>query len=230
MQHDTHSYVLNSLGSRIAAGDLPESTVLTLTGLEEEYQVSRTVIREAVRVLESHGMLVSRRRVGITVQPITSWDLLDGSVIQWRLAGPERDRQLVELTQLRAGVEPVAARLAAEHASPEQCENLIKLAAMMRSLAEQGRGSSPEFLEADIAFHTVVLEASRSLLLARMAGPIIEVITSFAVVHLRTGAPLARSVTAHAALAHAIQSGDVEAAGEACVVLLAHISEEITQH
>jgi len=85
--HDTHSFVVSSLGQRIGAGELVPSTDLTLASLEAEYGVSRTVVREAVRVLESKGMLVSRRRIGLVVQPVENWDLLDRSVIQWRLAG-----------------------------------------------------------------------------------------------------------------------------------------------
>jgi DNA-binding FadR family transcriptional regulator len=175
-QHDAHTYVLDSLGSRIAAGDLAAETVLTLADLEEEYQVSRTVIREVVRVLESHGMLVSRRRVGVTVQPIARWDVLDASIIQWRLAGPGSDRQLAELMELRSAVEPVAARLAAERASRAQRQRLVELAAVLESLGRRGLGDSPEFLDADIAFHSLLLEASGNPLLAQLSGPVASAI------------------------------------------------------
>ena len=67
-QAGSHGFVLDLLGRRIASGEIPEGTVLTLAGLEQEFAASRTLIREAVRVLESLGMLRSRRRVGITVQ------------------------------------------------------------------------------------------------------------------------------------------------------------------
>src|SRR3546814_18245989 len=62
--------LLDDLGTRIVSGELAPGTVLTLAGLETRYLVSRTVIREAVRVLEAMGMLRSRRRVGVTVQQI----------------------------------------------------------------------------------------------------------------------------------------------------------------
>ena len=175
-QHDAHAYVLDSLGSRIVAGDLAAGRVLTLAGLEEEYQVSRTVIREVVRVLESHGMVVSRRRVGVTVQPIASWDVFDASVIGWRLAGPGSERQLAELMELRSAVEPVAARLAAERASPEQRQRLAELAAALESLGRRGLGDSDESRDADIAYHSLLFQASGNPMLAQLAGPVASAI------------------------------------------------------
>ena len=106
-----HGGVLDDLGSRIASADLAEGTVLTLAHLESEYGASRTVVREAVRVLESMGMLASRRRVGITVQPRARWDELDPKVIRWTLAGPARQEHLAALMELRVAVERALYRL-----------------------------------------------------------------------------------------------------------------------
>ena len=100
----SHSDVLETLGRRIATGELPEGRILTLADLELEHGASRTVIREAVRVLESRGMLASRRRVGITVLPHAEWDAFDAAVIRWNLAGPRRQEQLAMLTELRGAM------------------------------------------------------------------------------------------------------------------------------
>ena len=64
-----HASVLAALGGRIASGKLAVGQVLTLEGIGSEYAVSRSVAREAIRVLESMGLVASRRRVGITIQP-----------------------------------------------------------------------------------------------------------------------------------------------------------------
>ena len=101
----SHSDVLETLGRRIATGELPEGRILTLADLELEHGASRTVIREAVRVLESRGMLASRRRVGITVLPHAEWDAFDAAVIRWNLAGPRRQEQLAMLTELRGAID-----------------------------------------------------------------------------------------------------------------------------
>jgi len=65
-----HDPVLEKLGMEIAAGELPAGHVLTLDGIQERFGISRTVAREAMRILESMGLVESRRRVGITVRPI----------------------------------------------------------------------------------------------------------------------------------------------------------------
>ncbi|MGO3758890.1 MAG: FadR/GntR family transcriptional regulator, partial [Agrococcus casei] len=85
--------MLDDLGVRIASGEVAAGSVLTLAQLEEHYEVSRTVIREAVRVLEAKQMLVSRRRVGVTVQQPELWSNLDAQLIRWRLDGPQADQQ-----------------------------------------------------------------------------------------------------------------------------------------
>src|ERR1044071_7898103 len=88
-----HEPVLEKLGMEIAAGDLPAGHVLTLDGLRERFAVSRTVAREAMRILESMGLVESRRRVGITVRPIADWNVFDPRVIWWRLCGPGHGAQ-----------------------------------------------------------------------------------------------------------------------------------------
>ena len=57
-----HASVLDALGGRIASGALAHGQVLTLDAVCAEYAVSRSVAREAVRVLESMGLVASRRR------------------------------------------------------------------------------------------------------------------------------------------------------------------------
>src|SRR4051812_6009974 len=102
---DLHSSVLDQLGVLITSGDLPAGEVLRIEQLESRFGVSRSVIRETIRVLESMGMVVSRRRVGITVAPSTSWNVFDPQIITWRLVGTGRDEQLRSLSELRRGME-----------------------------------------------------------------------------------------------------------------------------
>ncbi|NUT52011.1 MAG: FadR family transcriptional regulator, partial [Saccharothrix sp.] len=127
-----HTSVLDTIGSQIASGELAEGRVLTLDGIRERFGVSRTVARETMRVLESMGLVTSRRRVGITVRPSSSWQVYDPRLIWWRLAGPHRDAQLRALTELRIAVEPVAAARAAWNASARERDRLLDLAARMR--------------------------------------------------------------------------------------------------
>ena len=90
--------------------------VLTLDGVSAQHGLSRSVAREAISVLESMGMVESRRRVGITIQPAQKWNVCDPRLIRWRLEAGDRAAQLVSLSELRRGFEPAAAALAARRA------------------------------------------------------------------------------------------------------------------
>ncbi|WP_129336469.1 FadR/GntR family transcriptional regulator [Cellulomonas endophytica] len=212
MRGGLHSGVLDRLGREIAAGTRPPGSVLTLAGLESELGVSRTVVREAVRVLEAVGMVESRQRVGVRVRPEEEWSALDPQVVGWRLAGPGRYRQLVALTELRLAIEPTAARLAARHADGATRERLAALAARLRALGEEGRGQTAPYLEADVAYHALLLEASGNALLAALTGPVAEVLSGRSGLGLMPASPVPGALDDHEATARAVAAGDEDAA------------------
>ncbi|GAA3052282.1 MULTISPECIES: FadR/GntR family transcriptional regulator [Actinomycetes] len=208
----SHDSVLDHLGRRIAGGELAPGTVLTLAGLESEYGVSRTVIREAVRVLEAKGMVASKRRIGVTVAPMSSWSVLDPDLIRWRLRSAARAQQIVALTELRLAVEPAAARLAALRATEDQRAEIGRLAAELDRLGAAGRGDSPEYLAADIAFHDCLLDACGNLMLTAIKEPIAEVLTGRQDAGLTPAHPVHEALHNHVEAAGAIVRGDPDAA------------------
>lgn len=212
MAQASHGPLLEDLGARIVSGELAPGTVLTLAGLETRYLVSRTVIREAVRVLEAMGMLRSRRRVGVTVQPAAQWSALNTRLIGWQLAGPARDRELVAVTELRVAIEPVAARLSALRATDDERSRLVGFAQRLEQLGADGRGDSSEYLEADVAFHDLILTSSGNLMLAAVRDPIAAVIRGRSDAGLTPGVPHAEALHNHVQTAAAIARGDAEAA------------------
>ncbi|WP_156762139.1 FadR/GntR family transcriptional regulator [Microbacterium karelineae] len=207
-----HSDVTSDLGSRIAAGDIPPGAVFTLAQLERDYEASRTVAREAVRVLESLGLVASRRRVGITVQPREAWDAFSPQLISWNLQGPFRHQQLAALMELRVAVEPTAARLAALRATPSQRAELRRLARRLREIGEEGRGASDEFLDADVAFHDLLLQASGNPQLIALRAPVREVLTGRSRLGLTPSIPAAGTLEEHESVAAAISAGEGESA------------------
>lgn len=215
MPAGVHQGVLEDLGRRIAIGDLPEGSVLTLSGIEDDCGASRTVAREAVRVLESLGMVESRRRVGITVQPRRQWDAFSPRLIDWNLSGPFRQSQLEALAELRVAAEPMAALLAARRASVAQKAELRRLADTLVDLGERGLGDSDEYLQADVDFHGLVLEASANPQLAALDGPIRSVLLGRNRLGLTPSTPVPGTLEEHVRVATAIADGDGEAA-EAC--------------
>ncbi|WOF21887.1 FCD domain-containing protein [Microbacterium betulae] len=207
-----HHDVLDDIGRRIASGDPRPGAVFTLARLESEYGASRTVVREAVRVLESIRMVASRRRVGITVLPREHWDAFDPQLIQWNLAGPFRQQQLESLMELRVSVEPMAARLAATRATPGQRAELLRLAETLGDLGGRGLGDTAPYLDADLAFHGTLLAASGNPLLTALETPVHEVLSGRTNLGMTPGTPVPGTLEDHLLTAQAIAAGDAEAA------------------
>src|ERR1700754_874136 len=81
-----HARVLDHLGTAICSGTVAPGSVLSIDDLVDRYRVSRSVIREVLRVLASMGLVETRRRVGIMIQPASAWKVFDPQLIRWRLA------------------------------------------------------------------------------------------------------------------------------------------------
>ncbi|MEU0217020.1 FadR/GntR family transcriptional regulator [Streptomyces sp. NPDC006265] len=207
-----HGRVLDTLGPEITAGEYPPGSVLRTDELAQRFDVSRSVMREAVRVLESMYLVESRRRVGVTVRPKSEWNVYDPQVIRWRLAGADRPGQLRSLTVLRSAIEPVAAGLAARHATAEQCAELTRCALGM---VAHSRGHKLEgYLLHDVAFHRVVLVASGNEMFARLGDVVAEVLTGRTQHDVMFEDPDPAAVTLHVQVAEAVREGDAVRAEE----------------
>jgi len=205
-----HEGVLDRLGALIVTGELTSGEVLRTEEIESRFGVSRSVAREAIRVLESIGLVSSRRRVGVTVQPRESWHVFDRQVIRWRLGSADRLKQLESLSALRTGIEPVAAELAATHATPEQCGRLQ--GAVMQMAVHAKSGDLDAYLEADIDFHQTMLVASGNEMLAALGSVVAEVLTGRTQHDLMPETPNPIAIRLHGDVAQAIQSGEGTAA------------------
>lgn len=209
-----HSEVVRTLGEEIAGGALRPGAVLSLAEIEQRFSRSRTVVREAVRVLESLGLVVSKRRVGVVVQPVDEWSVLSPQVIAWRLGSEAREEQLRSLTQLRQAIEPGAARAAAQGVRPEAVAELGRAAERLHTLGERGEGASEEYIDADVDFHTLLLRASGNEMFAALESTIAEVLRGRARLGRNPAWPTARSLEHHRSLARAVAEGRGEDAEE----------------
>ncbi|MCW2851669.1 MAG: lutR [Nocardioides sp.] len=205
-----HGSVLDALGLRLVTRDLAPGRVLTLEAIAREYAVSRPVAREAIRVLQSMGMVASRRRVGVTVLPRSDWHVFDPLLIRWRLDSPERSAQLLSLSELRRGFEPVAASLAAERATAEECGALAAAASDM--VVHGRRGDLEAYLEADVVFHRTLLAASGNEMLRSMAAVVAEILAGRTHHGLMPSHPNPHAIGLHDVVARAVREGDAGAA------------------
>ncbi|MFJ7150011.1 FadR/GntR family transcriptional regulator [Streptomyces sp. NPDC100445] len=207
-----HGRVLDALGPAITAGEYPPGSVLRTDELAQRFEVSRSVMREAVRVLESMHLVASRRRVGVTVRPKAEWNVYDPQVIRWRLAGADRPHQLRSLTVLRSAVEPVAAGLAARHATAGQC---AELTACALGMVANSRGHRlDQYLVHDVAFHRAVLTASGNEMFARLGDVVAEVLAGRTHHEVMFEDPDPAAVTLHVQVAEAVRAGDAARAEE----------------
>ncbi len=213
-----HAQVLDQLGKAICAGDPAVGSLLYIDDLVERYGVSRSVVREAVRVLSSMGMVASRRRVGTLVLPPTEWNLFDPQVIRWRLATDGRKEQLRSLTELRTAVEPQAALYAAERATPQVASQLVGLGAQMWAAGQAGDES--DFLRLDIEFHRLVLESSGNDMLLTLHKLVAEVLAGRHHYGLMPHHPHEDALQLHADVAHSIQRRDGEGARTAMLRIM----------
>ncbi|MER6943201.1 FadR/GntR family transcriptional regulator [Nonomuraea sp. NPDC000554] len=154
-----HGEVVEDLGRRIVAG--AESGPLDPVGLGQRYQVSQTVVREALKTLAAKGLVDARPKRGTFVRPRGDWSLLDPDVLRWRFAERGEADMLRDLAEVRAAVEPAGARLAAERRTPEDLDALESALERMAATA----ADPEEHTEADIAFHRLLLVASHNELL-----------------------------------------------------------------
>jgi len=191
-----------TLGREIVDGAINPGDVLTLESLQQRFAVSRTVARDSVKVLESHGLLYSKRRIGLVVMEPEHWDVFSPAVISWRLASANARGAFIELTQLRIAVETEAAAMAARRRTQEQAHRLLELAATMRKLGEAEQ--LEEFMVADVDFHRLMLKAGGNSMFAALADVVAEVLTGRTDHGLMPTRPMPEALDAHDGVARAI--------------------------
>ena len=185
--------------------------ILFVDGLCERFGVSRSVMREAVRTLGSMGLVAPRPQVGTRVLPATEWDLLNPHIVRWRSLGTAAVEQLRELLELRLGLEPVAARLAADRMPEDAAARLVACIAGME--AAYAAGDAHRYFALDVEFHALLLDGSGNGVMARLAEAV--GITIAARSHdPRPGMDAIRpsSIADHRTLAEAIARRDAQAA------------------
>jgi DNA-binding FadR family transcriptional regulator len=213
MSTSLHHRAIEHLGTRIVGGELPAGHVMLAEQLEDQLKVSRSVVREAVRVLQSLGLVETIKRVGIRVLPASHWNPFDPLVIRWRLAGEGRGAQLRSLAELRSAVEPVAAELAAVNAPDALRKELLEVARALKAAGEAG--DVPHFLELDIRFHSLLLTGSGNEMFANLVGQVAETLTGRTVHGLMPDRPSDVALRRHLQVAEAIHEGNPAAAREA---------------
>jgi DNA-binding FadR family transcriptional regulator len=141
-----------------------------------KYKASRSIVREAIKVLNAKGLLIARPRRGTSVRPEKDWNLLDPDILEWMLKRRFSLSLLKDFTRARLAIEPNAAAEAARTASDQQIANISVMLERMRDAAK----GKIDPLESDVNFHLSILEASNNPFFYNMS-PMIETALHFSI-------------------------------------------------
>ena len=217
-----HGQAVEVIGERIIRGAHPPGSSLYPDQIEQELGVSKTVVREALRVLASKGLIDSRQKRGTFVRPRSDWNLLDSDLLRWQGLGIPDETFLDNLGEVRGIVEPAGARLAAERRDEADLAALEQALDRMRTAGSDAGA----VIEADLAFHRALLAAAHNELLTRMEV-VIEAGLRVRDHIVHGGDHWADAVPAHQAVLDAVRAREPEAAAQAVHGLLAQAAADL---
>ena len=223
---NVHGNTLDRLGEAIVAGRYaPGSSIPPEPLLCDEYGVSRTVVREAVKSLVAKGLLVTGPKLGTRVLPEEDWNWFDPSVVVWKSRMGLTREFLRDLQELRRAVEPAGVRLAAQRATADDIAEIERAYAGMKSAIEQGG----DYVGNDLRFHQGLLRACHNRMVVQMSKALGALLrTSFEISTTRPDGP-ASSLPLHRAVLDAVIARSPAAAETACLVLIDSAQDDIEQ-
>nr|WP_293037880.1 FadR/GntR family transcriptional regulator [Paraburkholderia sp.] len=223
IQRDLHGTVAFELGSAILRGDYAPAQVLPREAeLMEMFDVSRTVLREALRTLTSKGLVESRPRVGTRVRAREAWNLLDVDVLDWYAGVAPPLAFALKLQEMREMVEPFAAGLAA---SAHDADALAVLREAHEAMV--GARNVDEWVRADLRFHLAMLAACRNELLVPLGALIARTLEGQLRVNATRADVFNAALPEHTAVFDAIADRDAPRATSAMAELLRTTRERI---
>jgi DNA-binding FadR family transcriptional regulator len=209
------AHVLDQIGTGIASGRysatgmLPREPELCLM-----LGASRTVIREAIRVLSQKGMLQPQQKVGVRVLPPALWNLMDIDVLDWIWQAGGHEKYVRDFLEFRLTFEPMASYQAALRAPADARRNISVLCDELIAANDrlQQGGSRAAAIECDIAFHTAIFSASENHL-AHYLGTLVSHMLRLQI-NETTDPPqeFSRGLYLHRGVADAIASGEADEA------------------
>lgn len=217
--------LVESLGQAIVTGHYDAKPFPTEAELGEQFGVSRSATREAVKMLTAKGLLRARQRQGTQVEPQSHWNLFDPDVLRWTLERQFSVHVLCDFAEMRLAIEPTAAALAATKALPEDIEAIGAGLERMHA-AERGQD---DMLMADIAFHLAILRASRNPFYRQLQ----DVVNTALRISIRFTNRLqgqGATIAEHARVYDAIRRRDPEGARQAMHMLVGDSLRLIREH
>lgn len=218
-----YGHVMRELGQRIVSGKVKPGEVLPPEhALAENLQVSRTALREALKVLSAKGLIESRTGVGARVLEERHWNQLDADVLSWRCASMPADDFVDKLVEMREIIEPAAAAAAARRRTATQLAG-IEEAYLAMAAAE----TLDAWSDADLAFHDAVLQATGNELMQSLFSVIETALGTFFTLSARNASNFRYSLPYHQKVFEAIKRKQPEVARKAMQTMIADSLENL---
>ena len=214
--------MVETLAHRILSGGIkPGESLPNTQNLSAALGVSRSALREAIKVLSAKGMLDVRPRTGTRVLPRSAWNLMDPELLSW--SGPVLDEDLVRsLLECRKLIEPGAAAFAAERATDAQLQTIKAALATMA-----GTQSLEDLVQADLDFHVAILQASGNLFLAQWGQTVSSVLLAAFRLSNEASHSMDENFSAHRDVVEAITARNPMAADRAMRVVLSNMAHDL---
>ena len=209
-----------------STGLQPGERLPTEHELGEQLGVSRTVVREAIKLLVAAGLVYTRRGSGLYVADKSA----SFAPALFDSLGPADPVQMINLYEFRFTIELPTARLAAERITPPELRELREIVALNRHSAETQQRR--QWAESDAAFHRAIAEATHNPYLASTVASTIRAQGwVFDIAAGRTQELLLLYASQHTAIFEAIQEGEPDAAAQAMHThldsALSHAKQEV---
>jgi DNA-binding FadR family transcriptional regulator len=218
-------FVVDELGARILDGTYEVGQTIPIeTALMAELSVSRTVLREALKILSAKGLVESRPKTGTRVRPRRDWNLLDPTLLRLHCQFTDYSDFALHFQQLRGIIEPEAAALAAINCEAAQLEGIV---AAYEAMARAR--SVPEWTQADLSFHRAILEATGNPFVMPLGSLIHAALETLLYHSASDSADPFASLQEHLRVLDAIRSGDADGARAAMKGLLRHTNLAVSQ-
>lgn len=191
--------------------------------LSKEFDVSRTVMREALSMLLARDMLDVRPKIGTRIRPMSDWRMIDEDVVNWRFRAKPDPLFLRDVIEFRCLIEPRASAQAAARGSAADIAAIRDAFDAFRQL----RPTEPGYLEADEVFHTRIVTASGNQFFRQMVAIVRGALSTVTPIVTDREGMYEAAIRSHLRVVEAIERRDPKEAESAALALIESAAVEV---
>lgn len=216
--------IVRQIGLSIMRNDFkPGDALLCEPELSLQFNVSRTVLREALKMLGAKGLIQSRPKIGTRVRSRAEWNLLDPDVITWQYETSPNTSFLQEICEIRLMFEPMSARLAAVRATADEIGLIEDCCQQLQAAVD----SIEVYIPTDLQFHTAICAAAHNELLQKITVTLDTPLHASRIITAQIPGANREAMPLHWAITEAIRSRDEQAAEAAMQKLVMLTTDDI---